>query len=190
MINQQQKIISIFEIVRDIPYGVIDKSRNFCSVLENHKGTCSGKHLLLGRLYELMGIKVKYMMCETRFNFIKIELPEDLQKILDRKEIIDYHNFIKIRQNSKWINVDATFDLPLKKYSPAVNHSWNGVFDCQIAFKLVNIFETKNLKKEKVRLINFLTNKQQKEREAFFEKLSNWLDKVRNNTGKKYDKKI
>jgi len=189
-INQQQKIISVFEIVRDIPYGTINNSRDFCSVLKNNKGTCSGKHLLLGRLYELMGIKVKYMMCETKFNFIKIKLPKYLQKTLNRKEIIDYHNFIKIRQNSKWINVDATFDLSLKKYSSAVNHNWDGISNCQIAFKPIDIFETENLKQEKGELINLLTNKQKKEREVFLKKLSDWFDEIRNNIGKKYDKKI
>jgi len=177
-INKNQKIISLFEMVRDIPYDVIG-SREASEVLEKKKGTCSGKHLLLGRLFELIGIEVKYMMCLTKFNFIQNSFPEKLKKMLDKEDIFDYHNFLKIKNESKWIVVDATFDLPLKDYGLPVNSHWDGLSNCKIALQPIKICTVSNLSFEKQNAIDRLSKEQQQKREEFIKKMCNWFNEMR-----------
>jgi len=176
--NKNQKIISLFEMVRDIPYDVID-SREASEVLEKKKGTCSGKHLLLGKLFELIDIEVKYMMCLTKFNFIQNSFPDKLTKMLDKEDIFDYHNFLKIKSKSKWILVDATFDLPLKDYGVPVNSYWDGLSNCKIALQPIKIYTVSNLSFEKQNAIDRLSKEQQQKREVFIKKMCNWFNEIR-----------
>lgn len=176
-LNKQQKIITLFELVRDIPYGNIG-SRNPKKVWEHQKGTCSGKHLLLGKLYEAVGIKVKYMMCLSKFNFLQIKFPKDIQLILRKHAIPDYHNFLKIF-NKKWITVDATFDSRLKKRGFPVNLNWDGKKNCIIAFKPLKVLEVRDVIAEKKRKLNELPKEIQDIRKDFINKVSKWMEKAR-----------
>lgn len=176
-LKNQQKIAALFEVVRDIPYGDIG-SRDPLNVLKEGKGSCSGKHLLLGKLYETMGIKVKYMMCLTQFNFLRQCFPKELQSILDNFEIPDYHNFLRIYTN-KWVDVDITFDLFLTKYGFPVNLKWNGLTNCKIAFHPIEIFEVRDLIEEKQIAINNLPYEKQELRKDFIKKMANWLENIR-----------
>lgn len=56
-ITQKKKIVTLFELGRDIPYGDIG-SRDPMAVLKIRKGTCSGKHFVLGYMLEKMGVEI------------------------------------------------------------------------------------------------------------------------------------
>ena len=175
--KRQQRLIALFETVRDIPYGYIG-TRDPLQVLKKSKGTCSGKHLLLGYLFQTMGIEVKYMMCLTKLNFLKEILPDELYAILQDKEVYDCHNFLRVHIN-KWLDVDVTFDAPLERYGFPVNRDWNGTSDCEIAFKPIKIFEVTDLLKEKKHALDKFPEEMQKARLMFIKRLSNWLDEIR-----------
>ena len=175
--KNQQKIISLFEVVRDIPYGDIG-SRGAAKVLEKKKGTCSGKHLLLGKLYELMGVKVRYMMCFTKFNFLKYCFPQNIQRILEKNSIVDYHNYLKIF-TTKWTDVDVTFDLYLKQFGFPVNASWDGLKNCKIGLKPIKIFQVDDLVAEKKKIISSLPKEKQEVRKLFLRKMNSWLNQIR-----------
>lgn len=164
-------------MVRDIPYGDIG-SRDPMKVLEKKMGTCSGKHLLLGGLYQAMGIRVKYMMCLTKFNFIENALPEHLREMLARHEIYDYHNYLRIFEDT-WIDVDATFDMPLKKYGFSVNNNWDCSSDCDLAFEPLEIYQVDNLVKQKKEALCKLTSADRKLRKDFIRDLSRWMKTLR-----------
>ncbi len=173
-----EKIIKLFEKVRDIPYGDIG-SRNPKDVYENNKGTCSGKHELLKELYEELGIKVKGFIAIHKFNDLKIDFPPGIKEILDRTEIIDPHNFLKILVDGKWIIVDATWDKPLKKLGFVVNENWDGKSEMKTCVVPLEIFESKNPIEWKKQRIQELPEQIQKDRKLFLKKLTEFLDKTR-----------
>ncbi|MFH1536789.1 MAG: hypothetical protein ABID45_02260 [Patescibacteria group bacterium] len=177
----QQKIITLFEKVRDIPYGNIN-SRNPQDVYEQNKGTCSGKHELLKELYEEIGIKVKKFLIVHHFNDLSINFPKNIKSILERDDIIDFHNFIKILVNDNWVTIDATWDKPMKKLGFPANVHWNGKTNMNIAVSSNGkIFETLNpedLKKEK---LNKLPKKIQQNRKLFLQEATQWFDSLRDN---------
>ncbi|HDP97411.1 MAG TPA: transglutaminase domain-containing protein [Euryarchaeota archaeon] len=76
--------VRIFEWVRDIPYGVID-SRDPADVYARHRGTCSGKHLLLAQLLEHMGMEVRHVIAFHRYSELPMETeyPKNLRELLD-----------------------------------------------------------------------------------------------------------
>ena len=175
----EQKIIRLFEKVRDIPYADIG-SRNASDVFKQNKGTCSGKHELLKELYQEIGVQVKNFLIMHRFKYMSVNYSAEIKKILDRSDILDPHNFIKILVNNKWIIVDATWDKALKKLGFIVNENWDGHSDMKITVVPTgNIYETTNpilLKKE---LISKLSAQVQKDRKLFLKELTKWLDKLR-----------
>lgn len=90
----EKKIITLFEKVRDIPYGNIG-SRDPADVYKEGKGTCSGKHELLKELYQELGIKTKDFLIMHRFKEMPVDFPEDIMTILNRSDIVDPHNFFQ-----------------------------------------------------------------------------------------------
>lgn len=175
--KRDQKIIALFETIRDIPYGYIG-SRNPLHVLKAGKGTCSGKHLLLGYLYQAIGIEVQYMMCLTKFNFLKHLFPDELRILLEEKDIYDYHNFLRIYIN-RWVDIDITFDLPLKAYGFSVNHDWDCMSDCEIALPPIEVCQVAELIKEKEQALNTFSEDQQRARNIFIKKMSEWMGEIR-----------
>lgn len=180
MLSNTQKIVALFETVRDIPYGDIG-SRDPFLVLKKRRGTCSGKHQLLGFLYQAMGVPVRYMMCRTSFQCLKNILPDSLKQILESHDIVDYHNYLLILMN-KWLVVDVTFDRPLARYGFPVNDNWDGLSNCTIAFPPIKVFQVKDMIEEKHKAINALPEEEQELRSAFIKQLSEWMDSLRKTT--------
>lgn len=172
--NNYYKIISIFEYVRDIPYGDIG-SRNPDDILEKNMGTCSGKHALLKKLYSEAGIKCKDYIAMHKFIDLPIEYPKNLKEILSKNNIIDPHNFIKINVNNRWVTVDATWDMPLKKLGFPVNINWDGKSDMDICVKAFRTNEVKDPNRYKEEELSKLDKKTQKNRKIFLKELSMWL---------------
>jgi len=170
-----EKIITLFEKVRDIPYGAIC-SRNPLEVYHQNMGTCSGKHALLKALYKEIGLEVKDFIVMHTFNKLPIEYPENLNEILSKTTIVDPHNFIKIKRNNQWFTVDVTWDKKLKKLGFPINENWDGSSNLSISVALGGeIFETHDSVALKIELLQKLSNTAQKEREIFLQKFTYWL---------------
>lgn len=181
-INQSfdEKVIRLFERVRDIPYGNIN-SRNPLDVYQKNKGTCSGKHELLKVLYRGMGISVKDFLILHRFRDMKIKWPEKIEAILETEDFIDPHNFLKIEIKGKWITVDATWDKPLEKLGFYVNQNWEGKNDMKLVVQEGgSVQETDNPFDLKEKLISQMPESAQKNRKQFLSELSSWLEEWRN----------
>ncbi|MBD3193397.1 MAG: hypothetical protein GF308_22365 [Candidatus Heimdallarchaeota archaeon] len=185
----EQKVIKLFQKVRDIPFGRMG-SRDPEVVYEKNMGTCSGKNLLLRELYDELGIKTKDMLTLHRFNdliwfptesYPILNLPTKLKEILKQGSIYDFHNFVKIYVNDKWIDVDATFDKPLKKYGFIINDDWDGKSDmtmCVVGTKKIWDCHHKGLE-EKERLTALLPEKVQRTRKMFLRQLTDWITERR-----------
>jgi hypothetical protein len=173
-----QEIINIFKKVRDIPYGDIG-SRDPDDILENNMGTCSGKHSLLKKLYENAGIECKNFVALHKFIDLPIKYPSNLMDILNKSDIIDPHNFIKIKIDNKWITVDATWDKTLKKYGFPVTENWNGKSSMNLCVIPLDIEEVADPIKYKEQKLSLLPKKIQEDRKLFLKSLSIWLNKIR-----------
>ena len=176
-----QKIITLFEKVRDIPYGDIG-SRDPVDVYRQNKGTCSGKHELLRELYQQLGIQVKDYLVMHRFKEMPVKFPNHIQNILNRSDILDPHNFFKILVDKNCVIVDATWNKPLKKLGFPVNENWDGKTDMQIAVVPEGkIFETDDPVSLKKQLIGQLPDQVQKDRKLFLAELTEWLNLLKEN---------
>lgn len=122
--------ISVFEHIRDIPYALVPELRDpkigAKKILEIQQGSCQPKHYLLGLCFEKLGIPIKYATYEFRWWDPVIPYSEDLKRLT--KELPSaYHLAIKAKIESRWVLVDATWDLPLMKLGFPVNGCWDGV---------------------------------------------------------------
>lgn len=175
----EQKVITLFEKVRDIPYGNIG-SRDPADIYRKNKGTCSGKHELLKELYQELGIQVKDFLIMHRFKEMSVNFPEDIQSILNRSDIVDPHNFFRILVDDNWVTVDVTWDKPTRKLGFTVNENWDGKSDMKIAVAPGGeIFETDESMTLKKELIGKLPINVQEDRKLFLVKATEWLDTLR-----------
>ncbi|MDO7977779.1 hypothetical protein [Oceanotoga teriensis] len=190
-LNINNKIIKIFENVRDIPYGNIN-SRSPYDVFKNNMGTCSGKHFLARDLFNYIGIKTKDMICLQRWKDLTwfenesykiIEFAEPLKDFLYQYEIIDFHNYLMIMNNNRWIQVDLTLDSKLSSLGFKIQESWDGNSDIPMCFVTTNkIWECGNFGAEKkAELVSKLPDDISKNRKMFLKAFTKWLDDFRNN---------
>ena len=184
-----EQIVKIFERVRDIRFGSIS-SRNPIDVYKANKGTCSGKHFLIKELYKSIGLKTKDMICMQRWKdliwfptdqYQVVRFSKNLIKMLKKYEIIDFHNYLMILINEKWIQIDVTIDKPLKKLGFFTTENWDGKSDMPLCFcGTSKIWDCGDNGMEQKRiLVNQLPKKVRDARKEFLEQLTDWIDNLR-----------
>jgi hypothetical protein len=188
-LSEDDQVVEIFERVRDIHFGSIG-SRNPMDVYKTNKGTCSGKHFLLRELYKGIGLKTKDMVCMQRWKdliwfptsrYKIVNFSDKLMKMLEENEIIDFHNYVKILVNGKWIQVDVTIDRPLTKLGFFTTENWNGKSDMPLCFcgshKVWDCGD--NGLKKKRELIQQLPENIKTARNQFLQSMTKWIDNLR-----------
>jgi len=124
--------ISIFEMVRNIPYAVIPETlapeKGLEEMLRLNKGSCQPKHLLLGEMFEKLGIPIFYVVYRFRWDELEVDYPRHL-KALSRGMPLSSHLACRARINDELVLVDATCDLPLERIGVPVNRHWDGFSD-------------------------------------------------------------
>ena len=167
--------INLFERVRDIPY-CFPASRDPAEVLRAGRGSCSGKHYLLGELYRLLGLPLRHMICMHRFNESPIAFPESMQDMLRKNEIVDLHDYLQIQIDGAWIDIDATWERGLREFGFPVNEEWDGKRSMLLSVvpgeNLLAEIDPERLKEE---LLSKLTPRQRTLRKQFLEGLSAWV---------------
>jgi len=135
-LGSREARIRVFEGVRDIPYEVIPRIRTSRDgprgILEMGRGSCTPKHFLLGRMFEAMGLGVRYVTYPFPWDQKGVDYPDELRR-LAAKLPTEYHLAIHAEVEGRWARVDATWDLPLWKVGFPVNKEWDGASDTKIA---------------------------------------------------------
>lgn len=175
----RQKVVFLFNLVREIPYGNIGV-REVQEVLSRKQGSCSGKHVLLGQLYELASVPVKYMMGMTDLQLLNSLLPAD-RRI--REPVYDFHNFLKIRIAARWRVVDATFDSALGPLGLPINYEWSGKSDCRLAFAMTDVAEVADIVASKKQALASLSKHNRLRRKQAFKNLMDWIADYRKRQG-------
>jgi len=184
-----EQVVAIFEKVRDIPFGHMG-SRDPKDVYERNKGTCSGKNFLLRDLYKAIGIKTKDMICLQRWKDLTwfpddiyglVKLPQELMQLLETTEVVDFHNYVKILVDHRWVTVDVTIDLPLRRLGFFTTEHWDGKSDmplCFVGTHKVWDCGAKGLER-KAELTAMLPEETREARLRFLRALTEWVESSR-----------
>lgn len=170
--------IALFSRVRDLPYQY-PASRDPIDVLRAGRGSCSGKHYLLGELFRQLGLRVRHRMCTHRFNESPLPFPEAMQGLLRRNEIIDVHDYLQVAVNDHWIDVDCTWEAGLHNFGFPVVDDWDGV-----SSMLLTVIPEEHVTVEgdpakvKDEMLARLTPRQRALRKQFLEALAEWVDEL------------
>ncbi len=124
--NKIKLRIKIFESIRDIPYR-IDCQENDTS--------CRAKSKILGDLLTRIGLKCEAIRGVSQWS--ELGLPDNILGLIKRP--IFNHLFVRvyIPENKKWVNVDATWDIGLKR--KFVVSQWDGLSDTPLACPVTTI---------------------------------------------------
>lgn len=161
----KKKIVELYERVQAIPYYCL-KQRDPALLLKKNKGSCSEKHLFLGKKFEKLGIPVKYVLIRSDWS----DLPIPKEIISKKDSSVGRHLALKINVNEKWIYVDATWDPALEKAGFPITKNWNGQLDTKFAFPPKEIIELDKRPEEQVERL---------ENGEFYDSLNKWLESKR-----------
>jgi len=181
----RKKYINVFERIRDIPFAVESKlffgTNASEQMLEQNKGFCVPKHHLLGLMLRKLKVPVLYHTYSFRWSDLNVAMPEKLKKLA--KEIpLTYHLACKVLIKEKWVFLDATWDVPLKKTGFFVNENWDGKTDTKNAVTPVEEFISETISLQKALYQNKLktyTFSEKLKLTKFSKELNHWLDGIR-----------
>jgi transglutaminase-like putative cysteine protease len=128
-LDEQDALISVFEHIRDIPYSLAvpmtDPNTAPEQVLSRGKGYCGPKHYLLAEMYRKLEYAVFYATFPFLWNDMDLFYPPELRQLATSLPVA-HHLACRVRINNRWVLVDATWDLPLKRAGFPVNENWDG----------------------------------------------------------------
>jgi hypothetical protein len=119
--------------IRDIPYGRPAASRDPLAVLAEWKGTCSGKHLLAGRVLGIMGARTRLYCQPYRLDDACEDLPLDVVQPYVGHGIWDVHNFLEIDAAARPLKVDVTWSRELASSGFPTTLAWDRASHFRIA---------------------------------------------------------
>ena len=125
-----------FFLVRDMPY-TRASSRDSETIIHEWRGTCSGKHYLLKKLFAELGYKSRLIACTTVNHIDPKSVSGKLQKLLEQSNgrFVDVHNYLMLELPEGEMIVDATWPLATKEMGLVVNENFVLGEDHQIASK-------------------------------------------------------
>jgi transglutaminase-like putative cysteine protease len=185
-LGRKKSRIAIFEHIRDIPYAIVaglgDPVQGPAKMLAQNRGYCEPKHIVMFMMYQKLEIPVKYLSYPFRWSAQDVDYPWKLMKLADGMPM-GYHLACKACINGRWILVDATWDLPLKKLGFPVNEGWDGISDTLNAVKpeeeIIHENDRERLEYIRRRRWGLLTEKEKALSRRFFDELNKWLQEVR-----------
>jgi len=131
-LDRRQGRIAVFEHIRDIPYSLAvpmnDAKAAPEQILSLGRGYCGPKHYLLAAMYRKLGLDVVYATFPFLWNNPDIRYPPELRRLAATMPVA-YHLACRVRINSRWVLVDATWDSPLSRGGFPVNGHWDGYAD-------------------------------------------------------------
>ncbi len=111
-----------FRLVRDMRYQRAS-DRQPETLLREWRGTCSGKHYLLGKLLAELGIPSRLIACTSEARPEPSGVHPRLRPILERGggRVVDVHNYLVLELPDGEMVVDATWPASYAKYGMLVN---------------------------------------------------------------------
>ena len=127
-----------YYLVRDMPY-IRASSRDPETIIREWRGTCSGKHYLLKRLFAELGYSSRLIACTAVTMIDPMMVTGKLRELLRQSNgrFVDVHNYLVLELPGGEMIVDATWSLDTKGSGTVVNEYFVPGEDQQIACKPV-----------------------------------------------------
>lgn len=100
-----------FTIVRDLPYQRAS-NRDPETTINEWRGTCSGKHYLLHKLFEELGLPSKIVACTSITPVEAGDIPPEMRSLYEssNRRFVDVHNYLLVSvPGGNEMVVDATW---------------------------------------------------------------------------------
>ncbi len=131
-----------FALVRDMPYQRSSAAEP-ATVIEEWRGTCSSKHLLLATILRELGRDSMLMHALHEFTPRNSRwLPSHLLAEVAREPVPDVHNFLVVEDDAGWFAVDATWPLAARALGLPVNDVWAPGRNMTIAADIDELYDT------------------------------------------------
>ena len=173
-----------FALVRDMPYRRAS-SREPGVTIEEWRGTCSGKHILLRVLFEELGMQTTMILAPHEFTEANSPwLPPALLTMVHEAPVRDVHNFLRVQPvgqlgpQAEWVTVDATWPLTARALGLPANEAFDLDHDMGIAADPDEVFHVPpdaNPSELKARILDDFSADELTRRETFFAGLISWL---------------
>jgi demethylmenaquinone methyltransferase/2-methoxy-6-polyprenyl-1,4-benzoquinol methylase len=134
---------TVFALVRDMPYQRASDRQPETTIRE-WRGTCSGKHYLLQRLFADLGLSSRLMACTAITPVAENDVPDSIRPLyLDaNRRFVDIHNYLLLDIPEKPpMIVDATWPLSARQAGMVVNELFILGQDQQLAAQPVETWE-------------------------------------------------
>ena len=111
-----------YSLVRDMPY-TRASSRDPETIIHEWRGTCSGKHYLLKKLFAELGYSSRLIACTTVAYIAPKDVRGKLRKLLQQSEgrFVDVHNYLILELPDGEMIVDATWPMATRGMGTVVN---------------------------------------------------------------------
>lgn len=120
--EEEIDIQKAFLLVRDMAY-TRASSRDPETIIQEWRGTCSGKHYLLKSLFAELGYTSRLIACTTVTHIDPRKVSGKLRRLLEQSEgrFVDVHNYLVLELAEKEMIVDATWPLATRDMGMVVN---------------------------------------------------------------------
>ena len=172
-----QARLSVYQHIRDIPYAVIPElndTERYAEILRYGRGSCMPKHLLLGSMYERLGMFVLYAVFPFRWDQAMVDYPPHLRKLAEELPT-NYHLACRVDIDGELVLVDATLDLALEKLGLPVNKAWDGISNTVLPINPCGEEQLYHPSEKYLRQAHYYDEKSLQ----FYHELNLWLDEVR-----------
>lgn len=113
----------VFTLVRDMAYQRAS-NRDPETIIKEWRGTCSGKHYLLHKLFAELGLESEIMACTSAEPIDPKGIPESVKPLYEsaNRRFVDVHNYLLLDfPGGGQMIVDATFPLSSSNSELVVN---------------------------------------------------------------------
>ena len=167
-----------FALVRDMPYRRAS-SRRPEAIVEEWRGTCSGKHYLLADLFRELGLESRVIMCTHRFTAENTgHFPAELRGLAAVSPVPDVHTYLRVNTAEGWTVVDATWPSSAGPLGMKVNRDFAPGKDMTIAWDPIETLpvpEGQDPQEFKEQLIRDFCGDSSSVRDEFIEGMARWL---------------
>ena len=167
-----------FALVRDMPYRRAS-SRKPEAIVEEWRGTCSGKHYLLADIFREMGLESRVIMCTHRFTPENTShFPTELRDLVNVSPVPDVHTYLRVNTSEGWTVVDATWPSSAEALGMIVNREFTAGKDMSIAcdpIETLPVPEGQDPQGFKEQVIREFCGASSAVRDQFIEGMGRWL---------------
>ena len=167
-----------FALVRDMPYRRAS-SRKPEAIIEEWRGTCSGKHYLLADIFRELGLESRVIMCTHRFTPENTRhFPAELRQLVEVSPVPDVHTYLRVNTAQGWTVVDATWPSSAGPLGMTVNREFKPGRDMTIACEPIETLpvpEGREPQEFKEQVIREFCGASSRVRDEFIEGMGRWL---------------